>query len=174
MTNAVQSAWQPEIAVWPQEKQALQWQRTRERFVANFTTKVIASYFGQGIVAGWNFTNSYTEGELVPGTAAEPARVYWRTPGTLTNSTKWVKAEITWASGVPSQVAFWYSEDNQGTYVPMYDESNNYILTLEYDVGGALASAHWDPNTDPSIFWLEDGASKYILESGGGYLAQEG
>lgn len=173
MTVAVQSVWQPEIAVWPQEKQALQWQRTRERFVANFTTKVLSSYFGRGIVSGWNFTNSYTEGEAVPGTAAEPDRVYWYTPGERTNKTKWVKAELTWSGGLVIRAEFWYSEDNQGTYVPMYDEQLNYVLTLTYD-GTDLATALWDPSTDPSIFWIEDGVSKYILESGGGYLSQEG
>jgi hypothetical protein len=94
-----------------------------------------------GISPQWNYTNSATRSEVSPGTAAAPARKYWfRGSG---NSTKWVKAAITYTGLDMTKVAFYYSEDNEATYVPMLDADRNYVLTLAYDASNNLKSTSW-------------------------------
>lgn len=93
-----------------------------------------------GVVAGWEYTNSVTRGEGSPGSAAEPARKYWH--GVGTSSTKWVKAVLTWSGGNMTKMALYFSEDNESTYVPMLDDSNNYVLTLSYS-GSNLTATTW-------------------------------
>jgi hypothetical protein len=94
-----------------------------------------------GISPLWNYTNSVTRAEASPGTAALPARKYWfRGSG---NATKWVKAEHTYSGFDVTKIAFYYSEDNEGTYVPMLDADRNYVLTLAYDTFNSLKSTIW-------------------------------
>lgn len=94
-----------------------------------------------GISPLWSYTNSVTRAEASPGTAAQPARKYWyRGTG---NQTKWVKASITYSGLDMTKVAFYYSEDNEATYVPMLDADRNYVLTLAYDAANNLTSTTW-------------------------------
>jgi hypothetical protein len=94
-----------------------------------------------GISPMWSYTNSVTRAEAAGGTAAQPARKYWyRGTG---NTTKWVKAAIEYTLLDITQVAFYYSEDNESTYVPMLDPDRNYVLTLTYDGANNLESTSW-------------------------------
>jgi hypothetical protein len=94
-----------------------------------------------GISPLWNYTNSVTRGEASPGSAAKPNRKYWwRGSG---NSTKWVKVELTWTGDVMTKAALYYSEDNEGTYVPLLDPDRNYVLTVNYDGSNNLTSTSW-------------------------------
>ena len=94
-----------------------------------------------GISPLWNYTNSVTRVEASPGTAAQPARKYWfRGTG---NTTRWVKAEITYTGLDMTKVALYFSEDNEATYVPMLDPDRNYVLTLAYDASNNLESTSW-------------------------------
>ena len=94
-----------------------------------------------GISPGWNYTNSVTRAEAAPGTADLPARKYWKR-GTG-NATKWVKAEITYSGSDMTRIAFYFSEDNEATYVPMLDSDRNYVLNLNYDSFSNLTSTSW-------------------------------
>lgn len=94
-----------------------------------------------GISPLWNYTNSVTRGEASPGTAGQPARLYWfRGSG---NQRKWVKAEHTYSGMTTTKVALYYSEDNEATYVPLLDADRNYVLSLSWDGSGNLQSTSW-------------------------------
>lgn len=94
-----------------------------------------------GVSPMWSYTNSVTRGEASPGTAALPARKYWKR-GTL-NATKWAKAAITYTGNNPTKIALYFSEDNEATYVPMLDPDRNYVLTLTYDGSSNLTATSW-------------------------------
>jgi hypothetical protein len=100
----------------------------------------IHAYSATGFVSMWNYTNSVTRGEGSPGTEAEPVRKYWwRGSG---NAKKWIKAELTWDSPDLTKAVFYYSEDNESTYVPMLDADRNYVLTMTY-ASNNLESSLW-------------------------------
>lgn len=109
--------------------------------VARKNLQALAVLSVAGIDHGWSYTNSVTRAQASPGTAAEPAiEYYFRGTG---NTTQWVKRVLTWAGGVITKAAFYYSADNEATYVPLTDdESNNYVLTLTYS-GTDIASTSW-------------------------------
>jgi len=95
-----------------------------------------------GIEPGWSYTNSFTRGQASPGTAAAPAREFYKKGSG--NSTIWVQSAITWTGGVATKVALYFSEDNETSYVPMTDEDGiNYVLTLVYDGSNNLMSTSW-------------------------------
>lgn len=94
-----------------------------------------------GISPMWSYTNSFTRSEASAGTAALPARKYWyRGTG---NSTQWVKVELTYTGSLMTKAALYFSEDNEGTYVPMLDADRNYVLTVNYDGSNNLTSTSW-------------------------------
>ncbi len=95
-----------------------------------------------GFAPGWSYTNSVTRGQASPGTAAQPARsyVYYGTG----NTRQWVKTVCTYTGNSLTKAAMYYSEDNEATYVPMYDEGGiNYVITLVYDGDDNLESSSW-------------------------------
>jgi len=94
-----------------------------------------------GISPMWSYTNSVTRAEASPGTAAQPARKYWKRGAG--NATKWVKAVCTYTGLNMTKVALYFSEDNESTYVPMLDPDRNYVLTLAYDGANNLTSTSW-------------------------------
>jgi len=112
----------------------------RANVAANETSAVVVSCFASTptIVPRWSYTNSVTRAEASPGTAASPARKYWYS-GTG-NARRWIKAVLTW--GPPSKAAFYYSSDNEATYVPMLDADGNYVLTSTY-TGADLNASTW-------------------------------
>lgn len=90
------------------------------------------------VVPGWTYTNSYTLGEASPGlSAAAPNRRYYRRGSG--NTTQWLKAVNTWSGAQLQEVAFYYSNDNQTTYVPLLDEDGNYVLKLSFFAGVAAS-----------------------------------
>ena len=94
-----------------------------------------------GISPLWNYTNSATRAEAGGGTAELPTNKYWyRGTG---NSTKWVKAVHTYSGLDTTKIAFYYSEDNEATYVPMLDPDRNYVLNLTFDAFHNLSSTSW-------------------------------
>jgi len=110
--------------------------------LARFNMQSLALLNVAGGDFGWSYTNSVTRGEGTPGTAAEPLREYYY-KGTG-NERKWLKRVLEWTGGVITQAAFYYSEDNESTYVPMYDDDGiNYVLTLVYDGSDNLVSTSW-------------------------------
>ncbi len=85
-----------------------------------------------GFAPGWSYTNSVTQ----------PARsyVYYGTG----NTRQWVKTVCTYTGNSLTKAAMYYSEDNEATYVPMYDEGGiNYVITLVYDGDDNLESSSW-------------------------------
>jgi hypothetical protein len=102
----------------------------------------LAAAQATGFAPGWSYTNSVTRGEASPGTAAQPARSYMYY-GTG-NSKQWLKKVCTYTGSVLTKAAFYYSNDNEASYVPMYNEDNaNYVLTLTYDGSNNLQSTSW-------------------------------
>ncbi len=95
-----------------------------------------------GFAPGWSYTNSVTRGEASPGTAEQPLRSYiFYGTG---NSKQWVKTVCEYTGNNLTQAAFYYSNDNEASYVPMYNEDDvNYVLTLVYDVDDNLESTSW-------------------------------
>lgn len=105
---------------------------------------IVAAMVASGVTApGWNYTNSVTLGEGTPGTADKPLRIYYKfgTGGT----TIWIKAVVTWngTTGNPDKIAFYYSDDNAGTYANLVDTSGNYVLTISYDASNNVTATTW-------------------------------
>lgn len=95
-----------------------------------------------GFAPGWNYTNSVTRAEASPGTAGQPARSYINY-GTG-NTKKWIKTVCTYTGNCLTKAAFYYSSDNEASYVPMYNEDDsNYVITLVYDGSDYLQSSTW-------------------------------
>lgn len=96
---------------------------------------------------GWNYTNSFTRGEATPGTYRRPVRAYWWSGSG--NTKRWIKVVFTYTNGTfpdfVTTAAFYYSDDNEATYVPMYDEDKNYVITYALAAGpiAITASATW-------------------------------
>ncbi len=97
-----------------------------------------------GAMPGWAYTNSVTRGLGSPGTASQPAIMFF-TKGTG-GTTQWVKLVITYdgTTGAVTKVAMYYSSDNEGTYANLVDDSGNYVLHLSYDGSGNCTASSWD------------------------------
>lgn len=114
----------------------LPFDRIRESLFALSTAQAV------GFAPGWSYTNSVTRGQASPGTAAQPARsyVYYGTG----NTKQWVKTVCTYTGNCLTKAAFYYSNDNESSYVPMYNEDDtNYVVTLVYDSDDYLQSTSW-------------------------------
>jgi hypothetical protein len=101
----------------------------------------IAQYVGYA--PGWSYTNSYTRGEDNPGTAAQPFRSYIFY-GADDNNRRWVKQDLQYTGNALTKIAFYYSDNNESSYVPMFNEDGvNYVLTLVYDAEDNLRYTEW-------------------------------
>lgn len=102
----------------------------------------VLGFAAAGVCPGWNYTNSATLAEASPGTASQPARMYWTRGSGITK--EWIKAAMTYdASGNPTKIALYYSSDNQGSYVAMKAEDGGYVLTNVFDASNNLQSSTW-------------------------------
>jgi hypothetical protein len=142
MTLFNPSLWKPYIERFPLENAPLQFTGIREKFYALQAMLAIAHFGPQVAVFGWDYTNSVTRGEGTPGTAAKPNRVYFRTSGTITNQTEWLKADVTWTGANVTKMALYYSSDNEASYVPMLDEHGFYVCTIAYS-GADVTTTTW-------------------------------
>lgn len=104
---------------------------------------LVAAILVGGTVPGWNMTTSVALGEAAPGTAAQPARWYFRAGTGAT--TYWVKIVPTWdaTTGAITRLVFWWSDNNNKDFDRLRDEAGNNAVSFTYDADLNLTDATW-------------------------------
>ena len=157
-------AFQPTL---PLQTTNLPMDRVRENFIAADMYNVVSAFM---VTPGWNMTNSFVRGLANPGTASAPTAYYWhRGEG---NDRQWIKQVMQYEGGSSwVGMVYYYSNNNEATYVPMLDAEGNYVFQLNYDSGGNVTTSYWGADTSVPHYLLEDGSFFILLEDGTSHIA---
>lgn len=132
------TVWKAYRPLLPNSASELPIERGRESLYA----VVCGMMAGLITIPGWNYTNSVTLGEAAPGTAAQPAREYFKYGSGI--STKIIRRANTYdGAGNLTKCVLTYSEDNGYSYANLTDENGNFVLNSTYDGAGNLTAATW-------------------------------